>query len=479
MNIIGRRREIDELLALEESGKSELVALYGRRRVGKTYLIDELFKDKIIFKHTGLSNEETKNIQGTKMAAQLKAFQASLLLAGDTNPKHIKNWSEAFIRLIRFLESKNQNERMIVFLDEFPWMDTPKSDFIASFSWFWNNWGSTKSNLMLIICGSASSWIIDNLINAHGGLYNRLTYSIKISPLTLSDCKEYFESKNTNLPLYTIATIYMVFGGIPYYLNYYNVNYSLNENIDRLLVMKNAKLALEYDNLFTATFNEAKTSKSIIQFLSKKKEGFTRKEIVKGLGLTDGDYIAKSLKSLENSDFIIKYVPFNGNAKEKKYKIVDLFCLFYLKHINERKTLSETMFSENVDNRWLGSAFENLCYNHLNKIKDALGISQVETMQFSWPIPGDGNKKGAQIDLVIQRKDKVVHLCEMKFYQSEYINDEYSHANLINKINRLRESLSSKKSTQIIPTLITTFGLQKKEYWQDYSRVITLTDLFK
>lgn len=478
MNIIGRKQEIKELLSLEESGKSELVALYGRRRVGKTYLINELFQDRIVFKHTGLSSEETKNIPGTKITAQLKAFQASLFLAGDTNTKQIKNWNDAFIRLIKFLETKNQDERMIVFLDEFPWMDTPKSDFIAAFSWFWNNWGSTKKNLMLIICGSASSWIIDNLINAHGGLYDRLTYSIKISPLTLNECREYFLSKNIVLPLYTIATIYMIFGGVPYYLNYYDVNYSLNENIDRLLVMKNAKLALEYDNLFAATFNEIKTAKSIIQFLSKKKEGFTRKEIIGGLGITDGDYIAKALKSLENSDFIIKYVPYNGNAKEKKYKIVDPFCLFYLKFINEKKSLSENIFTENIDNKWLGSAFENLCYNHLNKIKDALGIAQVETMQFSWSIPASETEKGAQIDLVIERKDKIIHLCEMKFYQSEYLNDEYSHINLVNKISRLRE-LSSKKSIQIIPTLITTYGLKRRDYWQDFPRVITLEDLFK
>ena len=479
MNIIGRKNEINELLNLEQSGKSELVALYGRRRVGKTYLINELFRDRIAFKHTGLSNEEIKNIPGTKVAAQLRAFQASLLLAGDSNPKQINNWNEAFIRLIRLLESKNQTERLIVFLDEFPWMDTPKSDFVAAFSWFWNNWASTKNNLMIIICGSASSWIIDNLINAHGGLYDRLTYSIKISPMTLNECRDYFMSKNINLPLYTISSIYMVFGGIPYYLNYYDAHYSLNENIDRLLVRKNAKLALEYDNLFAATFTEIKTAKSIIKFLSKKKEGYTRKEIVEGLGVTDGDYIGKALKSLENSDFIIKYVPYNGNSKEKKYKIVDLFCLFYLKHISEKKSLSENIFAENINNKWIGLAFENMCYNHLSKIKEALGISQVETMQFSWSIPASEKEKGAQIDLIIERKDKIIHLCEMKFYQTDYLQDEFSHNNLINKINRFNELSKNKKSIQVITTLITTFGLAKKDYWQDYQRVITLIDLFK
>lgn len=479
MNIIGRKHEINELLSLEESGKSELVALYGRRRVGKTYLINELFQDKIAFKHTGLSDEEIKNIPGTKMAAQLRSFQASLLLAGDTNLKQIKNWNDAFLRLIKLLENKNQNDRLIVFLDEFPWMDTPKSDFIASFSWFWNNWGSTKKNLMLIICGSASSWIIDNLINAHGGLYDRLTYSIKISPLTLNECREYFLSKNIDIPMYTIVTIYMVFGGIPYYLNYYDTNYSLNENIDRLLVRKNAKLALEYDNLFAATFSEIKTAKAIIEYLSKRKEGYTRKEIVKGLGITDGDYIAKALKSLENSDFLIKYIPYLGSAKEKKYKIVDPFCLFYLKYISKKKSLSESIFTDDIENKWIGSAFENLCYNHLNKIKEALGILQVETMQFSWSIKGTDTEKGAQIDLIIERKDKIIHLCEMKFYQSEYLNDETAHINLCNKIKRLKELSSSKKSVQIIPTLITTFGLKRKEYWQDFPRVITLIDFFR
>ena len=478
MNIIGRKHEINELLSLEQSGKSELIAIYGRRRVGKTYLINELFQDKIVFKHTGLSAEETSNIPGTRIGAQLRAFESSLILSGDKNSKRIKNWNEAFIRLINLLESKDQNERLIVFLDEFPWMDTPKSDFIAAFSWFWNNWGSSKKNLMLIICGSASSWIVDNLINAHGGLYDRLTYSIKLLPLSLAECKEFFLLKNVDLPLYTIASIYMVFGGIPYYLNYYDPNYSLNENIDRLLVKKNAKLALEYDNLFAATFTEIKTAKSIIEFLSKKKEGFTRKEVIKGLGISDGDYISKSFKSLENSDFIIQYIPYKGNGKEKKYKVIDPFCLFYLKHIHIKTSLSENIFSENVDNKWLGSAFENLCYNHLSKIKDALGILQVDTMQFSWLIPGNNEENGAQIDLIIERKDKIIHLCEMKFYQSEFVNSSSNHLNLVNKIERLKGLSSKKKNIQILPTLITTFGLKKTEYWQDFARIITLNDLF-
>ena len=479
MNIIGREKEIKELRNLESSGKSELVVLYGRRRVGKTYLIDELFQNKMTFRHTGLSPEEIKNIKGTKMGAQLRAFHASMILAGDTNADEPKNWSQAFVRLIKLLENKDQGDRMVVFLDEFPWMDTPKSDFVASFSWFWNNWGSKKKNLMVIICGSASSWIVDNLINARGGLYDRLTYSIKISPLTLKECKEFFDAKGADLPLYTIASIYMVFGGIPFYLNYYDINYSLNENIDRLFVRKDAKLALEYDNLFAATFNEIKTAKTIIAYLAKRVDGYTRKEIVDGLGVADGDYIGKTLKALENSDFIIKYVPYKSNGKEKKYKIVDPFCLFYLKHIADKKSLSENIFSENVDNKWAGVAFENLCYNHLNIIKEALGISQVETMQFSWLIPGDDNNKGAQIDLLIERKDKIVHLCEMKFYQSEYEVNESSHNNLMNKIKRLKDMSMSKKSFQILPTLITTFGLAKRGYWMDFARTITLEDLFK
>ena len=479
MNIIGRKREIEELKNLEASKKSELVVLYGRRRVGKTFLIDQLFQNKIVFKHTGLSPEEIKNIKGTKMGAQLRAFHASMTLFGDTNSKEPKNWSQAFVRLIKLLENKDQGERMVVFLDEFPWMDTPKSDFIASFSWFWNNWGSTKNNLMLIICGSASSWIVDNLINARGGLYDRLTYSIKISPLTLKECREYFIAKGADLPLYTIASIYMVFGGIPFYLNYYDISHSLNENIDRILVKKDAKLALEYENLFAATFSEIKTAKNIISYLSKRKEGYTRKEIVEGLGIADGDYIAKALKALENSDFIIKYIPYKGNAKEKKYKIVDPFCLFHLKHIATKKSLSENIFAENIENKWAGVAFENLCYNHLDKIKEALGISQVETMQFSWLIPADENGKGAQIDLIIERKDKVVHLCEMKFYDREYVVSESEHSNLMNKIQRLKDVSTSKKSIQILPTLITTFGLEKRGYWMDYARTITLEDLFK
>lgn len=477
MSLIGREKEKKEFLDLMNSDKSELVAVYGRRRVGKTYLINELFLNNMAFKHTGLSPEETKLSNYSRLETQLKAFHSSLLLAGEINKNQPKDWNEAFLRLIKLLESKNQNGRLIVFLDEFPWMDTPKSGFVAAFSWFWNNWACTRNNLMVIVCGSSSSWIINNLINAHGGLYNRLTYSIRLSPLSLHECREFFLAKGINLPLYTIASIYMVFGGIPYYLNYYDPSLSLNENIDKLFVAKDAKLSLEYNNLFEASFTDKKTSKDIVNFLAKRTGGYTRKELLEGLGISDGLYITKALSSLENSDFILKYIPYKGNGKEKCYKVIDPFCLFYLKHISNKQSLSNNIFNENVINSWVGPAFENLCYNHLDVIKKRLGISQVQTMQFSWLMPKEDNKHGSQIDLVIERKDKIINLCEMKFYQNEYEMNTEAHINLMNKIDRLIAT-SNKKTNHIVPVLITTFGLKKTEYWSDYKSVITLEDLF-
>lgn len=387
------------------------------------------------------------------------------------------SWIEAFSLLISFLEKKRNGQRQVVFIDELSWLDTARSNFIGAFSWFWNQWGSKQNDLLLIVCGSATSWIMNQLINAHGGLYNRLTYSIRLTPFSLKETQEYLLSNNIKTTPYKIALIDMVLGGIPYYLGYYKDNLSLEENIDNFFFKEDAKLELEFDNLFSSTFDNDKLAKKLITTLAKRGKGYTRKELIDNLKISDGDNIGSCLKALQHSDFILEYVPFLEKKTAKYYKVIDQFCLFYLKFVQNQKSLNKNLFYDANSTSWIGHSFENLCLYHFDNIKNALGIRGVDAMQFSWCVEGSEDKKGAQIDLIIERKDNIISLCEMKFYNKEYKVNKEAHLNLINKIELLKASVAKKYA--IIPTLITTFGLDKSEYFDDYNSVITLDDLLK
>ena len=307
MFMIGRNNEIKELNRLYDSKKAELVAIYGRRRVGKTFLVDEVFEGRITFRHAGLSPVETKK---GALGMQLKSFYNSLLDHGMKKSRIPSSWLDAFFMLEQFLKENDTGERQLVFLDELPWLDTPRSGFVTAFESFWNNWACHRKNLMVVVCGSANSWILDNLINNHGGLYNRVTYEIKLSPFTLTECEEFFESQDIKITRYDIVQSYMIIGGIPYYMGYFEKGRSLAQNIDRLFFAKDSKLKDEYDRLFTSAFSKPEFIKSIVEFLSKRNAGYTREDILQGLKITDGGSLSKHLNALIASDYIVKYQPF-------------------------------------------------------------------------------------------------------------------------------------------------------------------------
>ena len=409
------------------------------------------------------------------MKQQLEAFYASMRAQGIRGKKPT-NWYDAFTLIIDYLRDKKDEKRILIFIDEMPWLDTPRSNFLAAFEWFWNLFGASQNNLMLIVCGSSTSWMLNNMINSHGGLYDRITYSMHLSPFTLKECEEFYKDKGFDISRYMLAQIYMIFGGIPYYLNYYRNGDSIEKTIDELFFSKNGSLRNEYDNLFDSSFDNEKLTRRIIDTLSENKIGYSRKEILTKLKLADGNDFGKALKALINSDFIIEYVPFRQNAKTKYYKIVDPFCFFYLKHIKDNASLNPNVFSDKNTN-WAGIAFENLCAYHLPVIKKVLGINGVKTIQFSFFVSGSKDDKGAEIDLLIERKDNAVNIFEMKFYNKEFVNDKDYHFNIMNKIDRVRSLTGSK--IDIYLSLITTFGLTRNQYYSDFSNVITLDDLFE
>ena len=478
--MVGRKKEVEELNRIYSSTRAQLVAVYGRRRIGKTYLIDEAFKGKITFRHAGLSPIEVeKGASTSPLKAQLKHFYNSLILHGMKKEQCPDNWLDAFLMLEMFLESKNTSEKQIVFLDELPWMDTPKSGFITAFEGFWNTWGCHRDNLVVIICGSATSWITDNLINNHGGLYNRLTFEMKLSPFTLRECEQYFSSEGIKLSRYDITQAYMITGGIPYYLSYFKRGKSLPQNIDELFFSKNAKLKNEFERLFYSIFNRPEVMISIIKFLSTKNAGYTRNEIASNIGCSSGGTFSLALHALIESDFIIKYVPFGYSKRMEHYKLVDSFCMFYLKFVENKNKLNENFWQQNQVSQsvvsWRGFAFESVCFNHISQIKQALGIAGVNASYSAWSKRED-DTEGTQVDLIIERKDNVVNMCEIKFYGNDFsVNKDY-HKTLIDRQELLSKELSPKMI--IHNTLITTYGLKYNEYSSDFDSVVTLDDLF-
>ena len=474
--MIGRKKEIALLKRLYESNKAQFVAVYGRRRVGKTYLINDVFGEKITFRHTGLSPIESGDESPLKK--QLKHFYNSLLLHGMPRSKCPENWMDAFLMLELFLQNKDDGSRQLIFIDELPWLDTPKSGFITALEGFWNTWACSRKNLMLIVCGSATAWMTDKLINNHGGLYNRITSEIKLSPFTLGECEEYFNSENIKLSRYDIVQSYMITGGIPYYLSYYQSGLSLAQNVDNIFFSTNAPLKDEFKRLFNSIFINPDMMISLVKAIGSKHYGCTLSEISEALGISRGGTLTKALSALIASDFIIKYIPY-GIKKEEHYKLVDPFCKFYLRFIENQKEISKDFWLSNVESQnivsWRGIAFENVCFNHISQIKKALGISGVSTSESAWS-KQKGDEIGTQIDMLIVRKDNIVNMCEIKFYSSEFSVDKNYDKVLRNRVLLLSSKLSRKMS--ISSVLITTFGLKYNEYSGDFDNVILIDDLF-
>ena len=476
--MIGRKQEVDELRRLYERNRAELVAVYGRRRVGKTFLVDEAFSGKFTFRHAGLSPVDVE--ANGLLRAQLDHFYNSLILFGMDECKKPDSWLDAFLLLEKHLQKIDDGTRQLVFLDELPWLDTARSGFITAFEGFWNNWGCHRKNLMVVVCGSANSWILDKLINNHGGLYNRVTYEIKLSPFTLKECEELYNDNGIKFSRYDIAQSYMIFGGIPYYMGYMDGRLSLAQNVDKLFFAKGSKLQNEYDRLFDSVFVNPDAVKSIVEFLATKNAGYTRKEIIEKQGASNGGRLSRNLNALIASDFVIKYVPFGFSKKEEHYKLIDPFCLFYLRFVKDWNQENDKYWQQNVVSQpvsiWRGFAFENVCFNHIEQIKRALGITGVISSASAWS-KRDDDKEGTQIDLLISRKDNVINMCEIKYYGGEFTVKKDYYRKLLRRQEMLMEEVSPKVS--IRSTLITTYGLEHNEYSGIFTNVVLLDDLFE
>jgi len=477
-NIIGRQKEQALLEDLYQSRQAEFTVVYGRRRIGKTYLVRELFEGRLTFYHTALSPFDlAADSQELLLRQQLQVFGQSLREYGDYHHEAPATWLEAFSWLKQLLQRQARRRRWVVFLDELPWMDTPRSGFAAAFEHFWNGWGAGQRQLMLIVCGSAASWINDKLINNTSGLYGRITREIHLSPFTLAECKQFLTGRGIMIDDYDLLQCYMVMGGIPYYLSYMEKGLSLAQNIDLLFFSKNGKLQLEFERLFKSLFTDPEKHVRVVELLSTRREGFTRKEISEKTGITSGGGLTSLLLSMEASDFIVKYVPFGGSRLNTRYKLVDLFSLFYMFFLKSGGSANPHFWQSHLHSEalkaWRGFSFEEVCYVHQEQIKAALGISGVHAEIAPWKSKLPDSHK--QIDMLIDRDDRIINVCEMKFSTDMFAIDKEYDAELREKLHEFVEQTHTKKSPHL--TIVTTYGLKFNKYSGRVQKVVTMDQL--
>ncbi len=450
--LIGRFYEIDCLKEYTTSSASEFIVVYGRRRVGKTFLIRETFNNNFHFYITGKSNATTEQ-QLQNFVTVFKKYTPTKKIDTPTN------WHEAFQLLIKYLEKVKAKQKLI-FIDELPWFDTHKSDFLSSFEHFWNHWASARKDIKLIVCGSAASWIINKIIKSTGGLHNRVTQKIKLHPFTLQETELFLQAKNIRWSHYQIIEAYMAMGGVPFYLNAIKRGKSATQNIDDLFFKENGILKNEFENLYASLFKFPENYITLVKAISKKTKGLTREEILKIAKLPNGGGISKILRELEECGFIRKYIPFDKKERDAVYQLIDFYTLFYFNFIFNKDITKDNywaIISKTPQYRaWSGYAFEQVCTTHLSQIKKELGIAGIMSNAASW------RNKDAQIDLLIDRNDQVINICEMKFSINSFTIDKKYADNLRNKIGSFTTQTKTKKS--VFLTLVTTYGVTENAY---------------
>lgn len=470
--LIGRKLEQAKLQACMESERSEFVVVYGRRRIGKTFLVRRFFKDNYAFSFVG-KHEMRREQQLAEFAKELMCYSHSTFVP------QLKNWTEAFDALQRLLETYNIPGKKVVFFDEMPWMDTPKSDFVSALENFWNGWANMRDDIVLVACGSATSWMVDKLLHNQGGLFNRITQKIYLRPFKLSEMEQYLDEKHFGWNRYQIAQCYMILGGIPFYLTLLNPKLSLLSNIDELFFADaHAMLRTEYNELYSTLFKRPDNYLAVIRMLTERKEGFTRKEINEKTKL-GGAALSKILSDLEQCDFIFSYARY-GNAKNNAiYRIKDFYTLFYYKYVNgidTKDSLRWTHLSSTPQvSSWQGFSFELLCLLHLDEIKKALGIDRILNDASAWR--SRQPEQNTQIDLVIERADHNINLCEMKFSSGMYAIDKGYEQKLRERMSIFLAETMTRCITRI--TLVTTYGVLQNKHSGIVNDEVLLDDLFE
>lgn len=467
--IIGRVSEINTLKQALKTKKSELIVVYGRRRIGKTFLVKETYKRYIRFEFSGMYR--------APMKLQLQNFYYTLS-EKYKNAELPTNWLDAFFQLKKYIVTIKSKQKKVIFIDEFPWLDTPKSNFLSAFDNFWNTFVSHRKDLTVVICGSAASYMIKKIIKNKGGLHNRLTEKIRLLPFNLHETELFLKRKGIRYTRYDIIRLYMVTGGVPFYLEKIKQRESIAQAIDRLFFSKNGFLRTEFDTIFASLFTQAENHNSIVRTLSKVRKGLTRNEISAKSKLKSGGTLTKTLEELEQSGFIERYLPYKGK-KDALFRLTDEYSMFYLKFSEDVKNYKSTSWL-NLQGKqsykiWSGFSFETICLKHIEQIKTGLKISGIHSKYGAWQTKG--KEKNAQIDLLIDRDDNVINIFEIKFYDTFFAIDKKYAENIKNKISVFKTETKTRKN--IFITIITTYGVKHNKYSHELAvNEINIENLF-
>lgn len=482
-NIIGRESEINRLKKYIDSNRSEFIAIYGRRRIGKTFLIKELFEGQFAFRVTGMENTDTRG--------QLKNFYYALKDVTTVDAPQPKDWEEAFRMLQKYLEQLPEGPK-VVFIDELSWFDLARSKFMGAFEHFWNNWCNYRHDIKLIVCGSATGWMLKKVINARGGLHNRVTHKILLNPFTLGETERYLQSIGAPYERPEILDCYMAVGGVAYYLSLFDADLSVAQNINQLCFTHGGELTDEFPKLFHSLYKKADRYITVIEALKSKRKGLTREEICAETGLTKNGNLTTLLKELEACEFIRSYVPFKRNKKDKLYQLIDPFSMFHLTFMNDQTHYLKDHWlkvqNSDIYEQWCGYAWEMVCLLHLDQLIHALGIDGSTNVPGCWyyrptkavlddPETDEDMKRKAQIDLLIDRSDKRITVCEMKYHIGEYRIEKQTDDELQKRINTFKTVTKTTKT--VVPTYVTPMGIQNNMYSRRVERPVSCMDLFE
>lgn len=471
---VGRTQEVSVLNTALASNRPEMVAVIGRRRVGKTFLIKHTYNTRIDFELTGLQHATKLEQLQNFIFAYRNAFPD---LPIDEKPR---TWLSAFFMLSKALESLPKKEKLVVFLDELPWLGTKRSGFIIALGWFWNSWAINQS-VVLVVCGSAASWMVEKVINDKGGLHNRVTRILTLYPFSLGETETFLKSKHIHLSRYHITQLYMVMGGIPMYLNQVQSGLSAVQNIQSICFERNGYLRKEFDRLFVSLFDNANNHIEIIRALANKKIGVTREEIIAKTKFSNGGMLTTILSELAESGFIEQYNGYGKKTRNQLYRLSDPYSLFYLTFLEQLGANANSDFMRLSDlpnyKSWSGYAFENICLMHIDPIRKSLGIAGIYTTVSTFFAKAQNDVSGAQIDLIIDRSDHSINICEIKFSQGVYSVTKQTVANIENKKRVFQHHTKTKK--HLFTTLITTFGVSNNAHKLNHiDQVVVLDDLF-
>lgn len=474
--IIGRDAEKKILKDMLGSGEAELIAILGRRRVGKTFLVRGYYRQQLVFECTGLHDAGLADQLLNFSKALQQAMESAIPLATPDS------WMQAFTFLSDFLQTKIKTQPVVVLFDEFPWMHTPKSGFLTAFGHWWNTWASRQSQLKVVICGSAASWMVEHVLNNRGGLHNRVSRTIRLLPFSLKESEQYLISRGIRLDRYQVLQLYMAMGGIPQYLKQADKGESANQVIDKLFFEKTGMLKTEFDVLYRSLFDNASHHESIVRQLAKKPGGMSRTEIIAACGFTTGGTTTRLFEELEQSGFIAQYIPFEKTSRDAIYKLSDEYSLFYLKFIDRARAVGAGTWHKisagQSYNSWSGYAFEAICQKHVPQIREALGISGVYTEASGWRYTPKKGETGAQVDLLLDRQDRCINICEMKFADKAFVIDKKYASELDRKVSVFKERTGTKKT--LFPTMVTTYGTAQNIYYT--GRILAevmMDDLFR